>query len=62
MRKSSCGNCHTLFDRNELIWVKDRYGIPYKLVCDNCYEKVEAEISKWVFDELYAAERLESDY
>jgi len=37
-----CPSCHK--EVNYLVLVKDCYGIPYKYVCDNCYEKTKAEL------------------
>lgn len=39
-----CGNCKKLFDRNDLTWINDNYGIPYKKVCDDCYSEVNEQI------------------
>lgn len=57
-----CGACGKELPSRDLIWVNDRYGIPYKKVCWDCYEQTEDEISRFEFDPSYAGERLESDY
>lgn len=57
-----CPCCNSIVDRNDMYFVKDRYGNPYKLVCDDCIEKTEKEIGSWVFDESYCGESLEEDY
>jgi predicted 3-demethylubiquinone-9 3-methyltransferase (glyoxalase superfamily) len=58
MSKCLCQHCKKERNRQDLTWVKDRYGIPYKLVCDNCFDEVEESINRWEFDESYAGERL----
>jgi uncharacterized CHY-type Zn-finger protein len=57
-----CHECHNEVTRGDLRWVKDRYGIPFKLVCYDCHDKVEDAISKWEFDEADCGERLYDDY
>lgn len=54
-----CLECNKEVERKEMIYVRDRYGIPYKLLCDNCVEKVEREIGLFEFDDGYCGERLE---
>lgn len=44
--------------RADMLLVTDRYGIPYKLVCQECYPEVSRKISRWKHDVLYAGERL----
>jgi hypothetical protein len=61
-RKQHCGVCGKEVPSYDLLWVNDRYGIPYKKVCWDCYEKTQEEISHFVFDPGYAGERLEGDY
>lgn len=46
LRKSNCMECKKELDTNDLTWVNDNYGIAWKKVCDNCYDKVEKEIRK----------------
>lgn len=36
--------CHKEFDAVDLWWINDNYGIPYKKVCDDCYDEVEKYI------------------
>lgn len=57
-----CGVCSKELPASDLFWVYDRYGIPYKKVCDDCYKQTEKEISGFVFDPGYAGEQLEEDY
>ena len=40
----TCMNCGEFHDRNDLTWINDNYGIPYKKVCDKCYEEVNEQI------------------
>ena len=56
-----CPNCKKEVERSEMLWVKDRYGIPFKLVCEDCFDAVEESISHWELDEGFAGERLEDD-
>lgn len=57
--KQYCGNCKKFFDRNDLTWINDNYGIPYKKVCDECYDEVNDQIrsnnygDELTNDELY---------
>jgi len=53
--------CPICNDESAEIWVKDRYGIPYKKVCFNCVEDAEKEINNWEFDNTYAGEYLLED-
>lgn len=54
-----CMNCGEEYDRNELQWINDNYGIPWKKVCHNCYDEVEEDIrqnfygDELTYDELY---------
>ena len=41
---SYCGECNKEYDRDELQWINDNYGIPFKCVCPDCYDNVENEI------------------
>lgn len=61
-RTAQCGECRTRHARSELQWVNDRYGIPFKLVCDDCHEKVQDAIDEWEFDQDDAGECLDDDY
>lgn len=57
--KANCQECRKSFKKNDLTWVKDNHGIPYKLVCDDCRNDVEEHISNWQYDYLDAGEYLE---
>ena len=58
-----CPHCRELVLRDDLTWVNDRYGIPYKKVCMECYEEVDNEINHYEYDYLDAGEYLEvEDY
>lgn len=52
-------NCKEEYDRNDLTWINDNYGIPFKKVCDNCYHEVLEDIrgnnygDELTYDELY---------
>lgn len=44
-QKYICMNCKAQFDdRGALTWISDNYGIPFQLVCDDCYDEVEEYI------------------
>ena len=51
-----CQHCEAKVEY--LSTVSDRYGIPYKMVCRDCIEEVEAEIKEYQFDPLDAGENL----
>lgn len=59
VQTQKCMNCGEKYDRNELQWINDNYGIPWKKVCHNCYDEVEEDIrqnfygDKLTHDELY---------
>lgn len=59
MDKQLCMECHEEFDREDLYWINDNYGIPFKKVCDGCHDKVESHIrgnnygDELTHDELY---------
>lgn len=59
----SCGNCGELYLSDELTWVNDNYGIPFKKVCSDCYDKVveylEEELGNYAD---YTDERIDEDY
>ncbi len=40
-----CGACGKEFPSCDLTWVNDRYGIPYKKTCWDCFEQTQDEIS-----------------
>lgn len=56
-----CPECKITVEIRDLRWVNDRYGIAYRKVCDNCFEKVRAEILGWSFDPSDAGESLEEE-
>lgn len=62
MDKQLCMSCKIEFDKEDLTWVNDNYGIPYKKVCYDCEEEVTREIrannygDELTHDELYGEE------
>lgn len=56
-----CGHCNSEVEKNHTVWIKDRYGIPYKRVCFNCSEEVQEQILKYEYNYLDAGEYLD-DY
>ena len=44
MDKQRCMHCKEIYDRNELTWINDNYGIPFKKVCHKCYDEVREDI------------------
>lgn len=32
-----CPVCGEEFNKDDMLWTYDCYGIPYRLVCDKCY-------------------------
>jgi ssDNA-binding Zn-finger/Zn-ribbon topoisomerase 1 len=58
-----CPHCRELVSEDDLTWVYDRYGIPYKKVCWDCYGEVGEEIGNYEYNYLDAGEYLEvEDY
>lgn len=59
MSKQLCMKCKREFNRYELVWIKDNYGIPHKKVCDDCEDEVREEIQgnnygdELTYDQLY---------
>lgn len=35
-----CRSCGREFERNEMLFTTDCYGIPFRLVCMECYEEL----------------------
>lgn len=56
-----CAHCRREVDKRYLSWVNDRYGIPFKKVCDNCYDEVKESILEYVHDYMDAGEELEPE-
>lgn len=54
-----CGECDKPKPQGCFSWTKDRYNIPYRKVCEDCYDAVQEEISGFVFDPNDAGESLE---
>lgn len=46
----TCPECGLMKFKSDFAWTNDRYSIPYKRVCPQCYEKVQNQISKWEHD------------
>lgn len=42
--EQQCMNCREIYNSNDLIWINDLYGFPYKEVCDKCYDEVNEYI------------------
>ncbi|MCD8286090.1 MAG: hypothetical protein LUD50_02555 [Clostridia bacterium] len=38
-----CEACGKMFPRNEMLFTHDCHGIPFRLVCWNCYESIMEE-------------------
>ena len=60
--KRLCSECKVTHPESRFLWTHDRYGIPWRKVCDGCFEKVEEQIAGFVFDEGDAGESLDEDY
>ena len=57
-RKIVCPHCHKEFDRSEMLFTYDCYGVPMQLVCYDCYDELMAD----GFDgEPYGLEELGDD-
>lgn len=59
--KRKCPNCETEVECNEMNFTKDCHGIPYRLVCFRCWEKL---MKKGYDGEYYteADECIDEDY
>lgn len=59
--KRKCPNCETEVERNDMNFTKDCHGIPYRLVCFRCWEKL---MKKGYDGEYYteADECIDEDY
>ena len=59
--KLECRCCGKLFNRNEMEFTKDCHGIPFRLVCTDCYDIL---MSKGYDGEVYteADECIDYDY
>ncbi len=59
METKICSECTVERPEDVFAWVHDRYGIPYRKVCDDCYEKVRVDILGWTFNQDDAGESLD---
>lgn len=59
---ATCPECQETKLYGVFGWTHDRYGIPWKKVCDDCYESVLEKIGRFQFDEGDAGECLDEDY
>lgn len=60
--KRECPVCHGMFDRNEMTFSLDCHGIPFRLLCCQCWYKIEDDRG---FDGQYytsADECIDEDY
>lgn len=57
----TCPVCEHEVDREDMYFAKDCHGIPFRLVCDRCYQRI---MSKGYDGEYYteADEQIEDDY
>lgn len=57
----TCPVCEHEVDREEMHFTKDCHGIPFRLVCDRCYQRI---MSKGYDGEYFteADEQIEDDY
>ena len=57
----TCPVCEHEVDREDMYFTKDCHGIPFRLVCDRCYQRI---MSKGYDGEYYteADEQIEDDY
>lgn len=38
--KNHCGKCGKIFPRSEMLFTKDCHGVPFRLVCLECYDRI----------------------
>lgn len=55
----TCRNCGKEFPRSAMSFTHDCYGIPFRLVCAECYDKLmDKGYDGRVYDELDAGEEI----
>lgn len=54
-----CPECQKEVTRSSKAWTLDRYRIPYKKVCYDCFDKVQEEIDDYIFHPDDAGECLD---
>lgn len=42
-----CGVCEEMYHRNDLNWVNDHKGVPYKWCCPNCMDKAQEDMDDY---------------
>lgn len=57
----NCPECDRIFDREDMMWTSDCHGIPFRLLCYHCYQRV---MEKGYDGEYYtdADEQIDDDY
>ena len=40
MGEQACMDCKEIHNRNDLQWVNDNYGFPWKKVCEDYYDEI----------------------
>jgi len=61
MDKQECQGCKKTFDKNNLVWVNDSNGIPFKKVCSDCYDKTREELKQAEKENSWMGEPVEED-
>lgn len=56
--RKKCSECNVCRPEWQFAWTKDGYGIPYRKVCDDCYQDVQNYILGYTYDYLDAGESL----
>lgn len=39
-----CIGCGEMFEKEDMDWLTDAYGIPFKYLCFDCYDKMHDEV------------------
>lgn len=62
--KIECPVCHKEFERNDMAFSKDCYGITFRLLCLDCLQEIYETkgYDGEYYDELDAGERIDDDY
>lgn len=59
----TCPVCEHEVDREEMHFTKDCHGIPFRLVCDRCYQRImsKGSMTERLSIKLFGAKAIEND-
>jgi len=61
MDKQVCRGCEKIFNKNDLVWVNDSNGIPFKKVCSSCEIKTREELRQAEEENSWMGEQVEAE-